>query len=97
VLSDEEVRAIERSRRHVREPAQLVRFIDCLLQNRRELRAQIEEVRARLRQAFKHFERLCIEKANVDWIRTRLDAGRHYLDRLFEPKKRYGTRNDDRP
>jgi hypothetical protein len=97
VLSEEEVRAIERSRKHVREPAQLVRFIDCLLQDRRELRAQLEEIRARLRQAFKHFDRLCVERANTDWIRSRLDAGRAYLDRLFVPRKRYGTRgNDDR-
>jgi hypothetical protein len=96
VLSDEEVRSIERARRHVREPAQLVRFIDCLLQDRRELRAQLVEIRARLRQAFRHFDRLCVEKTNIDWVRTRLDAGASYLDRLFAARKYYGTRDDDR-
>jgi hypothetical protein len=96
VLSDEEARAIEQARRHVREPAQLVRFIEALLQDRRELRAQLVEIRARLRQAMKHFDRLCVERANVDWIRSRVAAGAAYLDRLFEARRRYERRDDDR-
>jgi hypothetical protein len=47
-------------------------------------------VQRRLRQAFAHFDRLCIERANIDWVRTRLQAGATYLDGLFSRRSRSG-------
>jgi hypothetical protein len=89
VLSDEEVAAIARSFRHVREPTQLIRYLDALLQDRQELKAQLDEVRMRQQQAFKHLDAECSR------FRLRMDAARAYLDGLPRPRKKYGQRHGD--
>jgi hypothetical protein len=84
VLSDDEARLIAEARRAgVAEPRRLARWVDVLLAERRELRSQLDVIQRRLGQAFRYFDRLCVEKAHVDWIRSRLREGATYLDGLF--------------
>lgn len=91
MISDEEARAIEEARRAgTSEPRRLARWVDVLLIERRELVGQLNLIQRQLSVAMRHFDRLCIERANIDWVRTRLQAGATYLDGLFARRNRTG-------